>query len=374
MNNAYSLPSILDAINEINNKKKKTSSVSVDTDKTKKIILSSSSILPMTEKLILEAEQYSKDLKINSPVLQTIAEDILVLQSTSEDALILDEEYNIQNSETVNLEESKNNIIDSLYSSLSKKVKKNTLKTIFDLHQKINKLEKKIELLNINMQDKDPIHDEDHIQDEDPIQDEDRIQDIHSIYLDKNKKNFSKKKEHLINEDYLEDEDNLDNEDNFQIDEEYLLNKEENILSRDTIATLKQQNSIINSLKKNEEKLCLKVVDLEQDIFLLNKNKLDQQTPTTNKETIFYRENYERLIIENNDVKKKLINAKDQIIIFENNIKKLESGLKNLSSILSKNSIIKLNDSILKISPDSDPNASRISSKKSKLSAIDSDD
>ena len=40
----------------------------------------------------------------------------------------------------------------------------------------------------------------------------------------------------------------------------------------------------------------------------------------------------------------KLLNAKKQISVFEQNIKELEDCLKNLNNILSKNSIIKINE------------------------------
>ena len=56
------------------------------------------------------------------------------------------------------------------------------------------------------------------------------------------------------------------------------------------------------------------------------------------------------MIIENNDLKKRLVNTKDQIIVFEKNMKELEAAFKNLNIILSKSSIIKLNDSTIKTS------------------------
>ena len=41
-------------------------------------------------------------------------------------------------------------------------------------------------------------------------------------------------------------------------------------LTRDVIETLKLQESLIKNFEKNEEKLRLKIVDLEQDKILLN--------------------------------------------------------------------------------------------------------
>ena len=135
--------------------------------------------------------------------------------------------------------------------------------------------------------------------------------------------------------------------------------KKKNNLSEDVIKTLLSQESIIKNFEKNEEKLRLKIVDLEQDISLFN-NKKDNvnHNPTFNKkenipeqtitkkesELIFYKENYERLIIENNDLKKRLTNARQQIIGFEQNLKELEGAFEKLNNILSKNSIVKITE------------------------------
>ena len=130
MNINYDLNNILAAIEEINTKKKnKTiSPVSKNIINVKEHTSTNDGVLPNTEKLILEAEKHSKNFKKNT----------LVLETRNEDVLILDKEYNEENSEVSNSEQINNNIIDNLYLSLSKKVKKNTLKTIFDLHKQIN--------------------------------------------------------------------------------------------------------------------------------------------------------------------------------------------------------------------------------------------
>ena len=324
MNNDYNLNSILNAIEEINNKKKNRSLL-FNSDKTNKIKENTSdneALLPVTEKLILEAEEYSKKIKQKTTVLPIITEDIL----------ILDNEYNEQNQETINFEEIKKNIIDDLYLSLSNKVKKNTLKTIFDLHKKIHDLEKKIEVISSNKIDQDFVQE----------QNFDSIND---------------NKEHLINEEAS----NVD---------EHLINQEDdNELSEVTIKTLKIQNSLIKNLENNEEKLRIKIVDLEQDITILTSKKtnvikntpddaiefkknyltketvdIQQKKTKTRAELIFFKENYERVIIDNDDLKKKLSISKERIIIFEKNIKELETAFDNLNNILSKNSIIKLNE------------------------------
>ena len=310
MNDLYSLNSILNAIEDINSKSKKKSYFSSlnNTKQIEKKLSTSGEILPITEKLILEAENYSNKIEKSSSVLRPINENVL----------ILDKEYNNQNLGILNLEEIKLNIINDLYSSLSNKIKKNTLKIIFELRQKIKNLEEEIKILNLSK-----INDAD--------------------ILNNNLKN---NEEHLINEDNLED------------DNEHTNDLENLDLPDFIISTLKQQNSLIKEFEKKEEKLLLNVVDLEQSIILLKKNKIntfdsnltknnnpsDQIISKVESELVFYKENYERLIIENNDVKKKLTNAKNQIIVFEQSIKELEDAFENLSNILSKSSIIKLKE------------------------------
>ena len=311
MDYIYDLKSILNAIEDINNNSKKKT-------------------IPLV----------SNKLKTNS----------LNPTNKTKDILILDKEYNDQNLENINLEEIKNIVINDLYSSLSKKVKKNTIKIIFDLRQKINDLEKKLEFLKINNTNVDITE----INNNTDL----KINKEHLI----NKDELEVNKEHLINEVSLGiNEEHLINEDSLGINEENLINQRVGDLSEDTIKTLRQQNSVIKNFEKNEEKLRLKIIDLEQDITLLgdkkintthkvnsSENVLNQSITKSKNELIFFKENYEKLIIVNDDLKKKLINSNERIIIFEKNIKELENGFENLRNILSKNSVIKLNDPILK--------------------------
>ena len=378
MNNIYDLNSIFSAIEDINSKQKKkstplipdnvnkrsslipdnvsksTSLIPGNVNKSKVYELGNEDVLPITEKLILEAEEHSKKLTKNSSPPLVINEDIL----------ILNKEYHVSNLENFNLEEIKQSVINDLYSSLSKKVKKNTLKTIFDLHKQINELKKKIEILQINNLDNDSSQYSNSIktnQNNTDLDDEDILK-LNEEYL-VNEDNFELEKEHLINEDNFElenehliNEDNFElenehsiNEHNLELEKEHLINEKENSLSQDTIKTLKYQNSLIKKFEINEEKLRFNIIDLEQDITLLRKkNDLGDLTLKVKNKSIFYKENYERLIIENNEVNKKLINAKKQIVVFEQNITELEEGFENLNNILSKNSIIKLNDPIIK--------------------------
>ncbi|MDB9760908.1 hypothetical protein OAB59_02970 [Pelagibacteraceae bacterium] len=335
---SYNLNSILDAIEDINVKTKKKSKpselISIETEK--KSITGKEDILPITEKLILEAEEYSNKIKIKSLIKPILTENVLILE----------DEYKEQDIKILNLEQIKLNIIDDLYSSLSKKVKKNTLKVIFDLRQQISDLEEEIENINLNKKGK---------------------------INGKDNSNLKINEEHLINEDNTEGEEHLINENKIE-DEEYLIDEDNDSLPDYIVKTLKLQNSLIKKHERNEEKLHLKIVDLEQDLSLLGNKKTninknissdsireskdnfadqievsEQQNSKTERELIFFKENYERMIVEKNEVNIKLANSKERIIMFEKNIRELEEGFENLSSILSKNSIIKLNDPLLKI-------------------------
>ena len=312
MNERYNLSAILEAIENINIKsKKKRFSLEPKIKKiSKKNINSNENILPITEKLILEAEEYSQNLNNKS----------VILPISTQDVLILDKEYNDQILKTENREKIKLNIIDDLYSSLSKKVKKNTLKIIFDLREKINNLEDDIQILKTNKTNQENLE---------------IISDI----------KFIQNKEHIINKDYQDEDQNL------------FAESTQDKLSESVINELKLKNSLIKNFKNNEEKFRLKIEDLEQNISLLHnkrinissnpvlikkKNDYDQLKTRTENESFFFKDNYEKLIIENNDIKKKLINAKEQIVFFEKIKIELEDALENLNDILAKNSIINL--------------------------------
>ena len=224
----YDLKSILVAIESINTKttKKKTSPQLINVEQIKKNLFVNKEVSPITEKLILEAEEYSNKFK-NIP---------LSTEPSAEEVLVLDNELNINEAQIRNLEEIKLNLVNDVYSSLSKKIKKNTLKTIFDLRLKINNLEEKITEINLYKKNID-------------------IQNDH---------NPKKKIEHLINEESTEKE------------EKFILDSENDNLPDTVVKTLKLQNSLIKNFENNEEKLRIKIVDLEQDISLLNNKKNKQ--------------------------------------------------------------------------------------------------
>tara|TARA_B110000967_G_scaffold198727_1_gene232185 strand:+ start:146 stop:811 length:666 start_codon:yes stop_codon:yes gene_type:complete len=219
MNEVYNLNSILNAIEDINIRPKKKRII-FESNIVKKIPAPNDNILPITESLILEAEEYSNKFKKKSSTTENLTSDTLILNN----------EYVSSNLENNTLEEIKLNVIEDLYSSLSKKIKKNTLKTIFDLHEKIFFLEKEITILNQNNDNQDS----------------------------GSEKNETKQnKKHLISEQKVS----------------FLFNNNSNELAKTTIETLKLQESIIKNYEKSEEKLRIKIVDLEQDITILNSKR-----------------------------------------------------------------------------------------------------
>ena len=219
MNEVYNLNSILNAIEDINIRPKKKRII-FESKIVKKIPAPNDNILPITESLILEAEEYSNKFKKKSSTTENLTSDTLILNN----------EYVSSNLENNTLEEIKLNVIEDLYSSLSKKIKKNTLKTIFDLHEKIFFLEKEITILNQNNDNQDS----------------------------GSEKNETKQnKKHLISEQKVS----------------FLFSNNSNELAKTTIETLKLQESIIKNYEKSEEKLRIKIVDLEQDITILNSKR-----------------------------------------------------------------------------------------------------
>jgi len=226
MNKSHDLNSILDAIENLNTKSKKKVIVSKIKHEVqiKKVFSPNEDLLPITEKIILEAENYSNNSKDKSVLPKPHLEDVL----------ILDREYNEQNLAVTGLEEVKLKIIKDLDSVYSKNIEKNTLKIIFNLNEKIINLENKIKSLNISKSN-------------------------HDNNLEENT-NIIESEEHLINEDHLISEK----------DRKFFFNEVSSNLSETTINTLRLQDKLIKNFEKAEEKLRIKIVDLEQDISILN--------------------------------------------------------------------------------------------------------
>ena len=135
MQNLYDLNSILNAIDDIHNKPKKIIPLkSNNFKKIKENVTPNAEISPITEKLILEAENYKKMLKNKSSVLSNtiadvldspaitedvldtpaITEDVLDSPAITEDVLILSNkyEYEEKNIEIVNLDKNEEHLIN----------------------------------------------------------------------------------------------------------------------------------------------------------------------------------------------------------------------------------------------------------------------
>ena len=165
------------------------------------------------------------------------------------------------------------------------------------------------------------------------------------------------------------------NEKSPNIDNLILNYKKKDVSKADVIKSLKIQDSVISDLKKTEEKLRFRIVDLEQNKTIfpqqakkaeeLNKYKnntngiieklksiykqverhkkiftsLKNYSVKINQEVVFFKENYKKLIVENNEIKKRLSITKQQIVDYENNKLDLLSSINQLNQILSKTNI-----------------------------------
>jgi len=162
-----------------------------------------------------------------------------------------------------------------------------------------------------------------------------------------------------------------------------VFSRDKNHLKDEVVSSLKIQDTTILLLqeqikkyKDTEEKLRFQIIDLEQDnTLLLNKSKKNIELETyetfkkdmeetlksiyaqvKNQKKIFlnlkvetakikgdsniYKENYERLIIENNNIKIRLDSAKEQIAKHETNKLDLLSSINQLNEVLSKTNIV----------------------------------
>ena len=103
-----------------------------------------------------------------------------------------------------------------------------------------------------------------------------------------------------------------------------LLNNEKNITNNE-ISNLKAE---IIGLKNQ----ILSVDEKNKQLLDLNKNSI--------RDFEFYKENYEKLIISNNDLKLRLENVKEQVNNYESIRQELSVAINNLNNILSKSSVI----------------------------------
>jgi hypothetical protein len=320
------IDSILKAFNEISLKPKKKVPSSKEF---KNFIpkLNKDLVIPVdVDTIIREAEEYKK----KSPLILT-SSSLIQDEDNSTKTQTLDKSY----------EEIQIQIIDDLYSKLSKKFKKNTLKTIFDLRLKIKDLEKNLKNFqskkNLSIDKKEIINNNISTSD---INNKDILRNEVVTSLQIQNASIEIQNQKIIN--YKEKEEKL----RFQIinleqDKTLLLNKLKKF------DQLKNYSQNINDTKEILKSI-YKQVENQKKIFIdLSKNSIKNR-----QESIFFKENYEKLIIENNDIKKKLSNTKQQVEAFEEIKKELALTFQNFNNVLSKNSIIKLNESFSKINSD----------------------
>ena len=130
--------------------------------------------------------------------------------------------------------------------------------------------------------------------------------------------------------------------------EQHLRHPEQiNIETDNRLLELQKVNELLNNEKNitNNEISNLKaeITSLKNQIFSVDER--NKQLLDLNKNSIrdfeFYKENYEKLIISNNDLKVRLENVKEQVNNYESIRQELSVAINNLNNILSKSSVIK---------------------------------
>ena len=378
MEEKYNIQSILTAVDDLNKKKrapKTAQSAPIATQakevETKKPLpVTPQDIPPAVDKMILEAEQFLKQKEVKEV-----------------------------NEEVVQEKEVPSKVIDEIYNKLSKKVNKSSLKTIVDLHLRIEDLESQLQtsekiivtppkidqekLKKISNKDlfKKEIVQSLEIQDATIEQLNTRLQryketeeklrmqliDLeqdNTILKDKAKKipntlPLIYKQIQLQKESYLNLKDyalklkklgqNLSSEkksltqqvsklqdDNTKLAE---LGNEANKLKEINEKLQKENSSLnqkINELNERMSGFDLEISQIKDD--LANKEiEFNNYKSEAERDLQFYKANHEKIIIENNNIKARLENAKAQIESYEANKQELSSVFSQISEVLNKN-------------------------------------
>jgi hypothetical protein len=98
---------------------------------------------------------------------------------------------------------------------------------------------------------------------------------------------------------------------------------------------MEDSKNLINNTKATLKSIYGQV-EVQKKLFLDLKN----HSIKVERDSNVYRENYERLIIENNELKTRVEIAKEQIVKHERNKNDLLSALDQLNEILSKSNIV----------------------------------
>jgi hypothetical protein len=99
-----------------------------------------------------------------------------------------------------------------------------------------------------------------------------------------------------------------------------------------------KKENIENSNFKNDKNLEIDKKIEEMEV-AFNK-KISELKTKLEYQTIIYKENYDRLLIENNDIKQRLANAKNHINSFQEVKLDIVSTISNLNQIITKSEII----------------------------------
>ena len=143
-----------------------------------------------------------------------------------------------------------------------------------------------------------------------------------------------------------------------QIDD---LKKDHSLYTKKLIDITKEEEpkNSVNKTKENKKSI-YKQVEKQKRIFL----NLQNYSIKIERDSNVYKENYERLVIENNELKNRLNIAKEQIVNHEANKKNLLSALDKLNEILSASNIVG------KISPQK-TSSKNLSNKNPKIDSVD---
>ena len=328
MHKIDNINSILDAVNEINYKKKdKTLNISSPENFIPKLN-QNLIIAPDIDKIISEAETYIKKSPLKSQ------------QEVSEKNQI--DTFKIKNYNKT-FEEIQAQIIKDLYLKFTKKVKRNTLKVIFDLHLKIKDLEKQLE--NFQIRNEQSLN-ENNLSLKSETVESSKMPDPSINYLNKvlsKNKNFLK--DEVVTSLKIQDskisilnkkiKNFKKTEDKFLL-QIISLEQDKTLLIKKTekLDHLKDYKNFIDDIKVNLKSIYSNVVAQKQIFFDLNKNSIK-----TERDLSFYKENYEKKLIENNDLKTRLINAKRKIFDHEDDKVDLVSAFNNLNNILTKTKV-----------------------------------
>ena len=318
MNEIYNINSILNAVNEINTKKKKISNVSKLQNSTPKI--DKNLIVPLDiDKIIREAEEYKNKstFKVNQPDKTENKSD--KIKTKNHNKTFEDTQTQITDDLLLKIKDLENQL-ESFHIKKKQTLNNNTIILKDEFVESLKESGPSIIKLNeVLSKNKNFLKDE--------IVTSLQIQDSTIDILNEKIKKFINTEKRLRSQ--LID---------LEQDKSILLKKAEKF---EEVIDYKK---IINDTKEILKTIHRKVAK-QKKIFLALKN----YSIKTERDFSFYKENYEKLIIENDDIKKKLSNTKQQVEAFEEIKKELAYTFENFNNVLSKNSIIKFNESFSKI-------------------------